>query len=245
MTISKTKNQSLPNQELLYRSTGTRDGKSFYQSGKQSVADIKVALETSNKNLSDFKKVLDFGCGCGRILQELQRHISPDFLYATDIDEEAINWDKEHFQKIHFSVNQPTPPTEFQDNFFDLVFSHSTFTHMDETYQDKWLRELQRITHSGSYLVLSIHGEYAFKYLELDWYKHNQNPSLMRNQLEEKGILFVTDDEWQNSSFPDFYHTTFHAPWYIEEHWSNFFNIKAHLPRAALNYQDLLVLEGK
>ena len=42
--------------------------------------------------------------------------------------------------------------------------------------------------------------------------------------------------------FPDFYHSTFHAPWYIFEHWSRWFTVAAFLPRRSMDYQDFVLL---
>lgn len=48
-----------------------------------------------------------------------------------------------------------------------------------------------------------------------------------------------------DSPFPDFYHTTFHAPWYVFERWGSIFDVKAYIPRGDLDYQDLLLLKRR
>ena len=50
---------------------------------------------------------------------------------------------------------------------------------------------------------------------------------------------------WVGGPFPDFYHSTFHAPWYIFEHWSKIFEIKAYVVRGSLDFQDLLLLRRR
>jgi hypothetical protein len=47
------------------------------------------------------------------------------------------------------------------------------------------------------------------------------------------------------SAFPDFYHTTFHAPWYLLEHWSRWFDVVAYLPQSSLEFQDQIVLRRR
>ena len=70
-----------------------------------------------------------------------------------------------------------------------------------------------------------------------------ENPTPGREQLERDGILFVERDSYVGSVFPDFYHTTFHAPWYVFERWGAVFTIRGYLPRGSLSHQDLVVLE--
>ncbi len=139
-------------------------------------------------------------------------------------------------------MNQGLPPLDFPDEHFDLVFNHSVFTHLDESYQDAWLVELERITKPGGVLVLSVSGEGPFADVEKSWLDAKQDPTTLRDTLQTKGCLFIKDDSWTNGPFPDFYHTMLHAPWYIFERWGSIFNIKAYIVRGDLGYQDLLLL---
>ena len=119
------------------------------------------------------------------------------------------------------------------------------FTHLDEHYQDLWLAELQRITAPDGLVVLSIHGEHAFKVSE----QHLETDSRLRRewraQLERDGILYIAEDTYAGSAFPDFYHTAFHAPWYVFEHWSRWFDVLAYLPQSSLDFQDQVVLRRR
>ena len=45
------------------------------------------------------------------------------------------------------------------------------------------------------------------------------------------------------SALPDYYHTTFHAPWYVFEHWARWFNVAAFLPKRSMAYQDFVLLQ--
>jgi hypothetical protein len=65
----------------------------------------------------------------------------------------------------------------------------------------------------------------------------------VREALGRDGIVFVKDDVYVGGPFPDFYHSTFHAPWYVFEHWGRFFTVRGYLPRRALDFQDAVVLE--
>src|SRR6516162_4044971 len=114
-----------PGSELISRVVGGADRGWFYWTGRESV--------------------LDFGCGCGRMLlwmEELNRTCA---LHGTDVDADAIRWCAEHVPYAEVKVNDADPPLGYPDGEFELVYGHSVFTHLDEQRQDAWLSELQRL----------------------------------------------------------------------------------------------------
>ncbi len=232
-----------PGEELTSRVTGVTDRKWFFETGQRSVADTQAVLSLLGKGMDSYETILDFGCGCGRMLLWLEEVGAKSSLHGVDIDERAIRWVDENIPYVTAKVNQPLPPLDYPDGYFDLVYNHSVFTHIDEQYQDLWLAELRRVTKPGANLLLSVHGENAFFEYEAASRNAGGNPQLVRDQLASEGIAFIREDPWVGSPFPDFYHTTFHAPWYVFEHWSRYFDIKAYVPRGSLNHQDLILLE--
>lgn len=148
----------LPNDDLILRVAGTPHKPWFWNSGRQSVNQINSILSLAGKSFTDFPRALDFGCGCGRMMLHLEDVGKAIELHGTDIDAEAVAWASEHIPWAKFSVNQPLPPLNFPDEYFDLIFNHSVFTHLDETYQDAWLLELERITKPGGGDSLSFRG---------------------------------------------------------------------------------------
>lgn len=235
----------LPSDDLMFRIAGTADSTWFWKSGQISIDQFNSILGHLGKSFTDFPRALDFGCGCGRIELHLQDAARAMELYAVDIDREAIAWAKEHAAWAEFSVNQEMPPLEFPDEYFDLIFNHSVFTHLDEQYQDAWLVELERVTKPGGLLILSVSGDYPFSLFDQSWIDAKRDPGPLRETFRIQGHLFISDDGMLNSPFPDFYHTTFHAAWYIFERWGSIFDIKAYIVRGDLNYQDLLLLQRR
>ena len=232
-----------PGDELVLRVAGGDDKKSFYESGRQSVRDIEAVLSSIGRTMDSYENILDFGSGCGRIMMWLEKLSGSSTLHGVDIDKRAVEYSQKTFPYASFKVNQPLPPLDYPDGFFDLVYNHSVFTHIDEEYQDAWLAELRRVTKPGGHLVLSIHGEEALKMFERHSGQADGPPSDVRKELVQKGICFIKEDSWVGGPFPDFYHSTFHAPWYIFEHWGRVFDILTFKARGSLNFQDFLLLE--
>ena len=233
----------VPRAELLQRVTASVDAGAFLAQGRQSALDLEAALATIGRTLDSFSGVLDFGCGSGRILLWLEGAAQRSRLHGTDIDAEAIRWATENIPWASFARNGVEPPLEYPDAHFDLVVSHSVFTHVDEAYQDRWLAELRRVTRPGGVLVLSVHGEHAFQGCVDDRRKMGHDPSDIVEELSSRGILFVADDDQIGGPFPDHYHVSFHAPWYVFAHWGRLFEVRAYLPRRGLDFQDYVVLE--
>jgi SAM-dependent methyltransferase len=235
----------LPNEDLRWRVTGYPDAKRFLDTGSRSLRDLSRALSLLGKSISDYPRALDFGCGPGRILLQLKELAKSVELHGCDIDPEAIDWAQKNIPWARSVVSPYLPPTQYADGFFDLIFNHSVFSHLDEHYQDSWLAELKRITKPRAILLLSVSGQRAFADLEESWRKAGVDPKPLRRRLESDGILYIAEDNWRGGPFPDFYHSAFHAPWYVLEHWGEFFEIRAYITRGALDLQDLVVLQRR
>jgi SAM-dependent methyltransferase len=213
-----------PGDLLVERVTGSTDRNWFFESGRASVDELQRTLAIAGRTLDSFESILDFGCGCGRMLLWLEKVGASSKLHGADIDAEAIAWASEHIPYCSFTANAPDPPLPYDDGAFDLVFNHSVFTHIDARRQDAWLRELHRVTRPGALLVLSVHGEWAVG--------------------EDEGHLFVAEmRQSAELGHPEWYASAFHAPWYVFEHWGAWFTIRAYVPKAALGLQDHVLLE--
>ncbi|MGH9178732.1 MAG: class I SAM-dependent methyltransferase [Acidimicrobiales bacterium] len=232
-----------PGDELVSRVTGLTDRDIFFDSGQQSVQDLDRALAVIGRSLESYSTILEFGCGCGRIMLWLEHLAAGADLHGVDIDERAIRWAQANMPYATFAVNEPLPPLDYPDGFFDLVYNHSVFTHLDEEHQDRWLEELRRVTAPGGHLVLSVHGEKALADFEEGSRGAGGDPSGIRDEVLHRGISFISHDSFTGGPFPDAYHSTFHAPWYVLEHWSQYFDVRAYVPRGSLGFQDFVLLE--
>jgi SAM-dependent methyltransferase len=235
----------LPGEDLRWRVAGHPDPDWFWKSGATSIANIRTMLSIQGTSFADYPRALEFGCGCGRMLLHLKEVAVTTALHAVDIDAQAVGWVQGHLPWVEASVNQGRPPLDFPDEHFDLIFNQSVFTHLDESYQDAWLAELVRVTKPGGSLVLSVSGEHPFSEFVRALRDSGADPTKFIEQYHAKGIVFIEDDAYVGGPFPDFYHSTFHAPWYVFAHWSRFFDIKAFVPRGSLDFQDYVLLRRR
>lgn len=230
-----------PGDRLIERVTGGPSRAWFFNSGRESVRETERTLAIATRSIDSFTSILDFGCGCGRMLLWLEEVGSHSSLHGTDIDAEAIEWAREHIPFCDFTANGPEPPLPYPDGAFDLVFNHSVFTHIDERRQDAWLAELHRVTRPGGFLVLTTHGEHAAR-VQLETPGSGMDAAAYE-RLQDEGILHVTLPPEPGSPHPDWYQVTYHAPWYVFEHWARWFPIRGFVPRGALGLQDHVLVE--
>ena len=193
-------------------------------------------LKSIGRDLSGFNNILDFGCGCGRIIRALRCHLPTHHLYGTDIDSEAIEWLKNNYNYVaEFSLSSHTPPMPYKDNMFDFIYSISVFTHLPEDMQFAWLEELRRVEEPGGYLILTTHGE-----------KHYQKLAPEKLKIMyEKGFYYNDDENIFTEGLPMFYKVSYHSINYITKEWKKYFDIIRFIPRGLEDHQDIILLQKR
>jgi SAM-dependent methyltransferase len=215
--------------QIVDNSYGGKSGQVEYFNGLPDLSQIERSIDM-------YHKVLDFGCGCGRVLSNLSE-IPANRLYGTDIDQSAIDWCSANLPDIKWCVNDFWPPLPFADVSFDLIFAISVFTHLDEQYQHAWLSELHRIAMPGATLILSVHGAAFIKNLPLKY----------QNEIKHSGFMYITDATgWLKlDRLPDSYQAAYHTPEYIHRKWSDFFEIRKYVECGINNRQDAVILRKR
>ena len=104
-------------------------------------------------------KVLDFGCGWGRVLRVLLKDFHTSGLHGTDLDPEVIELARKLLPEVRFSVNDRLPPLGYRDRSFDLVLVNSVFSHLAERNFWFWIEELTRVLEPGGVLVFTSWGQ--------------------------------------------------------------------------------------
>lgn len=229
------KGKYFPPARLRNRVHGSPSRKDFFSVGKKSAEDIAAAAGLAGRKIESFRKILDFGCGCGRTLVRMRELADPSAeLCGTDIDREAIEWCSRNLDFASFGANNALPKTKYEGDSFDFIYAVSVFTHLNEEYQFRWLEELRRILKPGGVLTVSVHGEKCREDLEEEELA----------AVKEKGFYFKSSD-YNKGMFPDWYQTTFHSEKYVRDNFSKYFKILTYLPQGLNNHHDIVVLEKK
>ena len=193
---------------------------------------LERALGVLGRELASFERILDFGCGPGRVMRHLGPLAQSSQLHGVDVDPDSIAWCAEHIPFATFAVGPHEPPLPYAEGQFDLVYNHSVFTHIDERRQDLWLAELARVLAPGGIALLTVHSTRQWNQALGYFAEAGEDIDAYRGQLGRDGIMFISDDAYVGSPHPEWYHSTFHAPWYVHRHWARFFTIRPTSRRA-------------
>jgi SAM-dependent methyltransferase len=242
---------ALPPPHLRERVHGSRDAMSFHSVGVQVSDDLEAVLAKYGQAAARDLSVLDFGCGCGRIIWHVKRRHPSWSIVGRDIDAEAIAWCRQSLHSCgQFETNEDWPPTPLESASFDLIYAISVFTHLREDMQFAWLDELQRLARPGALLLLSVH-------------PITLTPAIIAHQTRKVALLPLRRSlrqalksltaAWQvprgftysigdgTAGLPDFYQTTFHSRAYVDANWSRYFEIVEVIERAVNKQQTLVV----
>ena len=102
--------------------------------------------------------MLDFGCGCGRVLRYWQG-LPQTEIHGAEPSEPLAEWCRRNLPFARIVRTRALPPLPYESAGFDLVYAVSVFTHLTEQEQLLWTAELARILRPGGLLLLTLHGD--------------------------------------------------------------------------------------
>jgi ubiquinone/menaquinone biosynthesis C-methylase UbiE len=95
-------------------------------------------------------RVLDFGCGWGRIARLFLKDIKPTHLSGVNVRESIVTTAHELAPKLNFRKIEPFPPLPFiAASTIDMVVANSVFSHLSEEAVQQWIAEFARIIRPG------------------------------------------------------------------------------------------------
>ena len=127
------------------------------QEGLRAAKMIEEAVQREIVEPESVTAVLDFGCGCGRVLRHLRGVWPHAQLFGSDVDEKLINWTRKNLHELaQWHTGDYLPPSEFGPESLDIIYAVSVFTHMDEEAQSSWLDEFHRIMKPKGIILLTV-----------------------------------------------------------------------------------------
>ena len=154
----------LPPPLLRVKVAGTADRSVFLAQSAEAAETIREALTACGDPIEAAKSLLDFGCGCGRILRQWASLPATD-VHGTDYNSDLIAWSRRNLHFATFGVNGLAPPLMYEDERFDLVLAISVFTHLTADLERRWIAELHRVLRTDGRLLLSTRGNAWFDHL--------------------------------------------------------------------------------
>ena len=156
------------------------------------------------------KRVLDFGCGSGRVLRHFLDEAQVGELHGCDIDAASIAWLRENLSPpLHPFRNDEQPGLPFPDGHFDLIWSTSVFSVLTDAWSG-WLCELHRVLRENGLVITTFVGEGGSEFVAREpWVEERVGMNVLAYGVSWKigGPMVM------------------HSPWWIREHWGRGFDI--------------------
>jgi SAM-dependent methyltransferase len=168
-------------------------------------------------------RVLDFGCGWGRLTRFLARDVDPGGLYGCDPVQMILDVSRQTRVPATLARSDFVPERVPFEGSFDLAFAFSVFTHLSEAAHESSLRALHAALRPGAILVVTVRPP---AYLHV-------SPLLERTPIEpdEARYLFVAhaaqDSHPQYGGGDMTYGETVMTLPYIRERWAPLFELLA------------------
>ena len=161
------------------------------------------------------KRVLDFGCGVGRVLRQFGPRTEEAEFWGCDLDTPSIEWLKQNLEPpFHVFESGEEAGLPQEEGFFDLIYAFSVYTHFTGNWAE-WLHEHHRVLADGGILFATFLGEGMLEPLTGEKWDEDligMNPVMHGYPWDKGGPL------------------AFNSPWWIRTHWGRAFEIVQLVP---------------
>jgi len=161
------------------------------------------------------KRVLDFGCGVGRVLRQFAPEAETAEFWGCDLDRPSLDWlERNMSPPFHFFESSEDPHLPQEDGFFDLIYAYSVYTHFTDNWAG-WLLEHHRVLADGGLLFATFLGEGMLEPLTGEKWDEGQigMNTLMHGLSWDLGGPIAIN-----------------SPWWIRAHWGRAFEIVELVP---------------
>jgi len=245
----------MPEREIQMITTG-RQGKDTLEEGFKAYQLFKHIAEEHGVSIGTQSRLLDFGCGWGRLTRFFLKEVLPENLYAIDVNSDLIELCRNSNLNIRLFVNQPYPPTGFGNDLFDVIYAYSVFSHLAEKFHLAWVAEFQRILKPGGLLIATTRPREFISFCKEYHARHGL-------QDHVKGLAHAFPDEqealasYDNGEFvfsptggggvleAHFFGEAAIPEAYVRKNWSEYFSVVDFVPVAVHGQFDQNVLVGR
>ncbi len=162
-------------------------------------------LIIQHTNINRNSRVLEIGCGTGRICKQLLKCINHKKYVGIDVNEKYIQYCDDSYKATfkHVDINnkefnkdgkieQSQFTIPYDDNSFDIIYSIAVFNHCDQPCVMKYIQEISRLLrhngmlfgtiillNSSSIASINKRDKHPFKFqlrTEQTWYEYKDRP---------------------------------------------------------------------
>lgn len=197
-------------------------------------------------------RVLDFGCGFGRVIRYFLKDMPPGELIGTDCNQELVDFAAASNPWCRFQRNGAEPPLLFDDGEIGLLYAYSVFSHFSEPMHAAWLDEFTRLVRPRGALIITIRPRGFIEHCRRLRSGEVQGVSPINRRMfpdDEAALAAYDRGEFCFSPYaehsPDaWWGEACIPPAYVEERWSDRFDV-LEIVRARDLKQHVVVLRAR
>jgi SAM-dependent methyltransferase len=239
----------------LRQITAATDPEAFLFSGLVDLNTMLTLFEQHDRlPPGEARRVLDFGCGCGRMTRFFPVSHDHWIGYGSDINPDHVNWCRDNLPAVTTLLNGAVPPIATPDASMDFVYCLSVFSHLPDDQARVWFSELARVIRPGGLLVITTHGTGALEVIagstvHQEMFVLTADRAMqISSQLEDAGYLL--EPYQQNvvdlAKTADGYGNCFVKERHIRHEWAEpYFELSSFIPIGLHSWQDISILHRK
>jgi ubiquinone/menaquinone biosynthesis C-methylase UbiE len=218
-----------------------RDAADWLSQGKAHVKTMLDAVRGSGASFERGDRILEVGCGCGRMLRHLKSLTSTCEVWGTDVWAEQVYWSRDHLgpHGFNFATTTMIPHLPFEDRSFKLIYCGSVFTHIDDL-AEAWLLEIRRLLSPDGRAYITVHDNSTVELLRGPWKSY-----WLARQLElERAVTRFPEDYGMLVFGRDVFSMVFYDRDYLCRNWGKIMDIISIMPEA-YTFQTAILLKRK
>ncbi len=166
---------------------------------------VENALALVDQRPSEVKRLLDFGCGYGRVLRAIVQHVDATKIDAFDVDSAAVRFCATEFGVNGLTFGQPWDFSSVPFSRYDCVWAGSVMTHLSAGFTRETFGLLTSILAPNGVLIFTTHGDEALARAENGFFGPRYGTveaSHVRAEYEATGFCFVPYESSDFAALP-------------------------------------------
>ena len=147
----------IPPPGMRVKVVGHADADAFLDQGRRHNEAVRAALSRAGAELGEVEALLDWGCGCGRVMR-WWADLPPTEIHGCDYNAKLVRWVNGNLGFAEARANGLRPPLPYGAGAFDLAYAISIFTHLSDELAVAWIGEIHRVLRPGGLFFFTTHG---------------------------------------------------------------------------------------
>lgn len=148
----------VPPPRLRVLVVGHADRAAFLTSGRAEAGIVGDAFARAGTPVQAMGSLLDWGCGCGRLLRHWHA-LDGVAVSGCDYNPELVAWVRANLPFATVVENGLEPPLPYPAERFGGAYALSIFTHLTDRLVADWLSAVHRVLRPGGLFFFTAHGE--------------------------------------------------------------------------------------